>query len=155
MPKAFLPFKAYSFAEDATVPRFDDSRPLVVYDGVCILCSGFIKFVLKHDHAQKFHFTAAQSPLGQALFQHYRLDPVNFETNLLVYNGQAYARLDAFTTIMSLLPLPVRLLSLARFIPSPLDRWFYESIAKNRYRIFGRSESCMVPTPDIRKRFID
>ncbi|WP_083921867.1 thiol-disulfide oxidoreductase DCC family protein [Kiloniella laminariae] len=155
MFKAFLPFEAYSFADDATVPRFDDSRPLIVYDGVCILCSGFIKFVLKHDHDQKFRFTAAQSDLGQALFRHYGLDPVNFETNLLIHKGQAYARLSAFTTITSLLPFPVRLFSLTRFIPPPLDRWFYESIAKNRYRIFGRSNNCMIPTPDIRERFID
>lgn len=145
----------YSYRDDPSVPNFDDSRPLLVYDDVCVLCSGFIKFVIKHDSEKKFQFTAGQSKLGQALFRHYNLDTVNFETNLLISKGRAYGKMSAFSNCMSLLPYPARILSFSGLIPSPLDNWLYDRIAQNRYSFFGKSESCLVPTDDLKRRFLE
>jgi len=77
-------FGAYSYRDDAGVPAFDDSRPLVVFDGACVLCSGFARHVLRQDAAGRFLLTATQMSLGAALMRHYGLDPDNPETNHLV-----------------------------------------------------------------------
>lgn len=71
-----------------------------MFDGVCVLCSGFARFVAARNPDGRFRFTAAQSPLGQALFRHFGLDPVNYETNLLIADGRAFAKMDAFVEIM-------------------------------------------------------
>ena len=82
----------YSYRNDPTVPAFEDDRPIIVFDGHCVLCSRFARFVLRHDRRAVFRLMAAQSPLGQALYRHYRLDPVNFETNLLIDGGRAWSQ---------------------------------------------------------------
>ena len=85
----------YSYRADPAVPAFPDDKVLVVFDGVCVLCSGFAKFILKRDRAFAFRMTTAQSPLGQALYRHYGLDTEEFETNLVIADGRAYAKLDS------------------------------------------------------------
>mgnify|MGYP000035306474 FL=1 len=149
-----LPFKDYSYRDDIQVSDFNDENPIIVFDGECALCSAFIQFVIRHDQQEEFQFTAGQSNLGQALFLHYELDNVNFETNLLISKGRAYAKMSAFSQTTSLLPYPAKFLSLAKLIPSPLDNWLYDVIAKNRYRLFGQADSCLLPDSNIKKRLI-
>ena len=146
--------RPYSFRDDDAVPRFDDRHPLIVYDGICVLCSRFVRFVVRRDRTARFRFTAAQSPLGQALYRHYGLDPVVFETNLLIADGRMHARMGAFARVMARLPWPWRALAVARLLPGPVGRWLYDRVASNRYRLFGRLDTCMVPDPDVRSRFI-
>ena len=85
----------YSYRSDPSVPPFPDDRALLVFDGVCVLCSGRRRFILKRDRARRFRFATAQSPLGQALFRHYGLDAQTFETNLVLIDGRAYGKLDS------------------------------------------------------------
>ena len=84
----------YSYRSDPSVPPFPDDSALLVFDGVCVLCSATARFILKRDRAQRFRFATAQSPLGQALFRHYGLDAQTFETNLVLFEGRAYGKLD-------------------------------------------------------------
>src|SRR5688500_1824381 len=84
---------AYSYHGDPAVPAFPDDKALVVFDGVCVLCSGFARFILKRDRDFAFRLATAQSPLGQALFRHYGLDAREFETNLVLADGLAYGKL--------------------------------------------------------------
>lgn len=147
-------FSPFSYRDDADVPDFPDSRPLIVFDGVCVLCTGFAKFVLTHDRKQQFLLTTAQSKLGQALFRHYSLDPVNFETKLLIMEGRASGKLKGFAEIMTQLDGPWRLLSALRYMPKSPGDWIYDRIAQNRYQLFGRHENCMVPEPEWRTRII-
>lgn len=144
----------YSYRADSFVSAFDDSAPLIVFDGVCVLCSGFVRFVLRHDRRKRFRFTLAQGALGQSLYRHYRLDPVEFETNLVIRDGVVYTKLAALAAVLDELGGIWKPLVLIRFIPQPLSDWLYDRIAKNRYRVFGRTEYCMVPSADIRDRFI-
>ncbi|UOA28200.1 DCC1-like thiol-disulfide oxidoreductase family protein [Pseudosulfitobacter sp. DSM 107133] len=130
-------------------------RDLIVFDGECVLCSGFFRFVLRHDHAERFSFATAQSPLGQALYRALDLNPTEFQTNLVIVNGRIHENLDSFAAAMSALGWPWRALSVVRFIPAPIRHPLYRAIARNRYRLFGRYESCVLPTPDVRARFID
>ncbi|WP_085909576.1 thiol-disulfide oxidoreductase DCC family protein [Kiloniella majae] len=150
-----LLFKNYSYRDDPNVTDFDDSRPIIVFDGECALCSAFIQFVIRHDKFEEFQFTTGQSSLGQALFQHYDLDTVNFETNLLISKGSAYAKMSAFSQTTSLLPYPAKFFSLAKYLPSPMGNWLYDLIARNRYRLFGRADSCLLPDSNLKKRLIE
>lgn len=146
--------KPYSFRADPGVPNFPDERPLIVFDGVCVLCSGFAKFVMARDRDQEYLFTAAQSKLGQALFRHYGLNPFDFETNLLIDRGIVYGRLAAMSLILRRLGWPWRAAMGLLRLPEPIGRWLYERIARNRYKLFGRRKACWVPTPELRSRVI-
>ena len=144
----------YSYRTDPAVPAFPDNKALVVFDGVCVLCSGFARFILKRDHAFVFRLTTAQSPLGQALFRHYGLDTEMLETNLVLIDGRPYTKLDTVPAVAERLGGGWRLLAVLRAIPRPIGDWLYDRIARNRYRLFGRHDSCMMPEPQWRERFI-
>ena len=90
---------AYSYRRDPNVPAFSDEHPVIVYDGVCVLCSGSIRVIARGDRAGRFRFMSAQTLTGQALYRHYGLDPVDFETVMLVDNGRAYGKLDMITQV--------------------------------------------------------
>jgi predicted DCC family thiol-disulfide oxidoreductase YuxK len=143
-----------SYRSDPAVPPFPDDKALVVFDGVCVLCSGFARFILQRDRDFAFRLTTAQSPLGQALYRHYGLDPDEFESNLVLADGRAYAKLDTVTVLAKRLGGPWRALGLLRLIPRFLGDWIYDRIARNRYALFGRTEHCMLPLPEWRERFI-
>ena len=147
-------FAPYSYAADPAVPPFPADRPLIVFDGVCVLCSGFARFVARHDRAGEFRFTAAQSPLGTALYRHYGLDSVNYETNLLIADGRAFGKLQAFAGIMARLPAPWRGARAVAVLPQRPGDWLYDRIARNRYRLFGRTEACVLPDASWRDRLI-
>jgi predicted DCC family thiol-disulfide oxidoreductase YuxK len=127
---------------------------LIVFDGVCVLCSGFFKFMLRHDNQRRFAFATAQSDLGQALYRALNLPTDAFETNLILTNGMVYQRLDAFCAAMGHLGLPWRALASLRHLPTTPKDPAYHLIARNRYRLFGRTETCLMPSPDLRSRFL-
>ncbi len=147
--------EAYSYRGDARVPGFDDTRALIVYDGVCVLCSTTMRRIAERDREGHFLFASAQSPLGQALFEHYGLDPVAFETVLLLRAGRAYGKLDMAREIAEVLGGPWRMVKAFRVLPRWLQDFAYDLVAKNRYRLFGRAEACMVPDASWRARVID
>jgi predicted DCC family thiol-disulfide oxidoreductase YuxK len=128
---------------------------LIVFDGECVLCSHFFQFMLRHDTAQRFSFATAQSELGQRLYRELGLSTDDFETKLVIVDGQTYQRLDGFAAAMRALPGPCWILGLCRFLPGFLKDPLYYAIARNRYRIFGRAKTCMVPGPEVQARFLD
>ena len=95
------------------------------------------------------------SPLGQALYRHFGLDPVNYETNLLLADGRDFAKLEAFTGIMRRLGLPWSLVRAADALPSLVSDRLYDAIARNRYRVFGRRDVCILPDASWRDRVIE
>lgn len=155
LPRRLAAAAPYSYRADPAVPAFADDKALVVFDGVCVLCSGFARFILKRDARFAFRLTTAQSALGQALYRHYGLDPGTFESNLVLADGRACAKLDTVAAVGARLGGPWRALALARLVPRALGDRLYDLVARNRYRLFGRTESCMLPPPQWRDRFID
>lgn len=145
----------YSWRGDPAVPPFPDDGALLVFDGVCVLCSRAARFVLKRDRTGVFRLATAQSPLGQALYRHFGLDPEAFETNLVLWQGRAYAKLDSVAVTGRLIGGRWRLLSLLALLPRALGDWLYDRVARNRYALFGRTERCMLPPPEWRDRFIE
>ncbi|CAN7171755.1 thiol-disulfide oxidoreductase DCC family protein [Pararhizobium sp. LjRoot238] len=145
---------AYSYRSDPAVPAFADDHALIVFDGECIFCSGWVNFVLRHDSQGRYRFITAQSPLGEALYRHYWLDSRSYETNILIENGVAFLKSEGTLRMAAGLGLPWSLSSAMRIIPRALRDPLYELVARNRYRIAGRRNACFVPTPEHRSRFI-
>jgi predicted DCC family thiol-disulfide oxidoreductase YuxK len=144
----------YSYRSDPAVPAFPDDKALVVFDGVCVLCSGFAKFILNRDTRFAFRLATAQSPLGQALYRHYGLDPDQLESNLVLADGRAHVKLDTVAVAGERLGGLWRALAILRLVPRSVGDWLYDCIACNRYRLFGRNAHCLIPPPQWRDRFI-
>lgn len=145
---------AYSYRTDPAVPGFADDHPVIVFDGECIFCSGWVNFVLRHDKHGRYRFISAQSPLGQALYRHYGLDSRSFETNILLEDGIAHLKSEGSLRMAAGLGFPWRLACLLRVLPRRIRDPLYERVARNRYRIAGRRTACFVPAPEHRARFL-
>lgn len=144
----------FSYRDDPAVPHFPDDRPIVVFDGKCVLCSRFAQFVMRRDRAAKFRLLAAQSSLGDALYRHFGLEPVNYETYILLQDGVAYLRSEAAIRILEGLGLPWRLASICRVCPLSVRDRLYDFIARHRLNWFGATPACYVPRAAEADRFL-
>lgn len=127
---------------------------LILFDGVCVFCSRWVAFVIARDREAAFRFMPIQSDGGRALAAKLGIDAEDPETNAVVIDGIAHCKSDAALEVLARLP-GWSWTRLCRLAPRPLRDWLYDRIARNRYRIFGRREACMVPSPDVRARFLD
>ncbi len=126
---------------------------LILFDGVCVLCSRSVQFVIERDGDRWFRFTPIQSPFGRALAERLGISPEMPETNAVILRGRAYFKADSAIEVLQRLPRRswVCALSLA---PRSLRDFIYDCVAQRRYRLFGRTDRCMVSTPDISARFV-
>ncbi|MFN4092368.1 MAG: thiol-disulfide oxidoreductase DCC family protein [Brevundimonas sp.] len=129
---------AYSYRDDPAVPSFPDDRPLILFDGNCVLCSGSARFILRHDRAGRFRLAPVQSPLGRALLAHYGVDPADPSTMLLIENGGARQRSDAVLRIAAGLPAPISAASILRLLPIGWRDAVYLWVARRRRRLAGQ-----------------
>lgn len=127
---------------------------VVIFDGVCNLCAHSVRFILDHEANDALRFTPLQSPAGARLMRELGLDPDDAKTFVLIADGKAHTRSDAAIRVARHLRGGWKLLGAIRIIPRPLRDWAYDIVARNRYRWFGRFDTCMAPTPELRARFI-
>ncbi len=127
---------------------------LILFDGVCVLCAGWVQFVLKRDAEKRFRFTSIQSPYGQALAKRFGISVDAPETNAVIIGGAAHFKSDSALAALSDLPR-WRWTRALRSIPKAWRDWCYDRIARNRYRLFGKSETCLMPAPELKARFIE
>jgi predicted DCC family thiol-disulfide oxidoreductase YuxK len=127
---------------------------VILFDGVCIFCSRWVRFVAARDTAARFRFTAIQSPYGTRLAQALGIDADDPDTNAVVHGGVAYSKSDGALTVLSCLPgwSWVRVLFA---VPKFIRDGVYNVVARNRYRIFGKYEKCLVPDEGLRARVIE
>jgi predicted DCC family thiol-disulfide oxidoreductase YuxK len=144
----------YDYRADPAVPPFADDRPVIIFDGQCVLCCSFAQFILRTDREHHFRLLAAQSALGTALYRHFGLNPVQYETYILLENGNAFFRSEATIRIFAGLGLPWRLAMAGRVIPRTVRDPVYDFIARHRLRWFGARDTCYVPKPSDADRFI-
>ena len=131
------------------------THPTLLFDGVCNLCSGSVQFILKRDPKGAFRFASLQSEVGRKLMTEHGLDPEALSSVVLIENGRAYQESSAALRIARHMAGAWKLLRVLAVIPRPLRDAIYRLIARNRYRWFGKSESCWLPTPELRARFLD
>lgn len=144
----------YSWRDDATVPPFPDDRPILIFDGHCVLCSSFAQFILRHDRRRRFRLLAAQTPLGVALYRHFGLDPVDYDTNILIEEGRAWQKSESSIRVFERLGFPWSLMTASRVLPRPVRDRLYGTIARNRLRWFGTRATCYLPDPSEADRFL-
>lgn len=134
-------------------PQLRD-HPILLFDGVCALCNHTVRFLIHRDPNSILRFVALESPLGQQLLARHNA-PANPDGIILLSNNILYHRTDAFTHALSLLHRPwPAIAALLRLTPRFLKEFVYRQIARHRYRIFGRYDTCPIPTPDERSRII-
>jgi len=132
--------------------RYDN---LVLFDGVCNLCTHSVRFILAHEAEPLFRFAPVQSAAGIRLLRELGQDPHDVETFVVIADGKAYLRSDAAIRIAPHLRGAWRWLGAVKIVPRPIRDWVYDLVARNRYRWFGRTDECMVPAAEIRARFIE
>jgi predicted DCC family thiol-disulfide oxidoreductase YuxK len=135
--------------------------PIVLYDGVCGLCNRLVQFLLKHDKRSRLRFASLQSDFAAKVLQRHRIDPKDLDTMHLIENYEQpgeriLQRSDAIVRAgRELEGFWGALAAVASVVPRALRDPFYRFVARNRYRVFGKYDTCMLPEPNQRSRFLD
>ena len=133
----------------------DPGTILILFDGVCNLCNGTVQFIIKRDPEGKFKFASLQSDFGRSQLQRFNLNQDILHSIVVVDGDQVLERSDAALRIAKHLGNPWKALTLFKILPKFFRDACYNLIATNRYRIFGKQDSCMIPTPERKERFVD
>jgi len=127
---------------------------LVLFDGVCNMCNGIVQFLIRHDPKGQFHFAALQSETGRQTLQRFGLGTDAMATMVLVEDAHCFTHSDAALRIAAMLGGFWGIFAVLRLIPRPWRDRAYRFVVDHRYRWFGKRDSCMVPTPELRARFL-
>lgn len=130
-------------------------KKIILFDGVCNLCNSAVQFVIRHDKKDVFRFVALQSELGQNILKHIGIDPKYIDSVILYEPGVAYYyKSAAAIEIAKNLGGFWHLGTVFRVIPTGISNQVYDYIAKNRYKWYGKKDSCMVPSPELESKFL-
>jgi predicted DCC family thiol-disulfide oxidoreductase YuxK len=138
----------------AALAAIANGQPIMLFDGVCNLCSGSVRFAIARDPAANLRFAPIQSALGRDFLRRRGLPTDEFETFYLIDNGRVFEKSAGVLRMAGYLRWPWPLLKAIRIVPRPLRDWLYDRVARNRYRLFGRREACLAPTAEIVDRFL-
>ncbi|PZR21869.1 MAG: thiol-disulfide oxidoreductase [Flavobacterium psychrophilum] len=135
--------------------NFPKDKKIILFDGVCNLCDNTVQFIIKHDKNDIFRFVALQSDLGQKIVNYIGLDTSKMDSIILYEPGQAYYyKSQAALKIAKELSGIYSWLSIFKILPSGLSDKVYDYIAKNRYKWYGKKDECMLPTPEMKAKFL-
>jgi predicted DCC family thiol-disulfide oxidoreductase YuxK len=128
---------------------------IILFDGICNLCSGSVQFIIKRDPTAYFKFASLQSDFGQQLLQKFGLDQKSFHSIILIQDDKVYQRSDAALKIARRLTGGWPMLYAFNILPRFLRDGVYNLISRNRYKLFGKKDACWIPTPELKSRFKD
>ena len=132
----------------------DNTSYILLFDGVCNLCTGIVKFIIKNDKKEVFRFAALQSQSGQALLKKLNLPATDFDTFVLIIGDQYYTKSTAVLHVLKALGGLWEVLYVYIVFPESMRDFIYDIVARTRYRVFGKKETCLVPSPEIKDRFL-
>ncbi|MBF1803336.1 thiol-disulfide oxidoreductase DCC family protein [Alcanivorax sp. ST75FaO-1] len=135
-------------------PKIPPEDRVVLFDGVCRLCSFWARFLIRFDKKRRFKLATVQSPDGQAILESHGFSKDYYKTMLLVEGGNVYTKSSAFFRVMFRLPWPWPFVCIGWVVPSVIRDWLYDRVALNRYKLFGRHEACVIPDKDHESRFL-
>ena len=130
-------------------------HPVILFDGVCNLCNSSVQYVIKHDPEHIFRFASLQSPFGQKFLSDNHLSSNNINSFILFSNNKIYTRSTAALQVAKRLKGLMKLLYFFMIVPGFIRDGVYNIIAKNRYKWFGKEETCWLPTPELKNLFLD
>jgi len=131
------------------------SHPVILFDGVCNLCSGGVQFIIKHDPTHRFRFASLQSEFGQHVLHQFNLAMTEFDSIILLENGIVYTKSNAALRVAKKLTGAWSALYAFMIVPQFIRNAVYDLAARNRYKWFGKKEACWIPTPELKDLFID
>jgi predicted DCC family thiol-disulfide oxidoreductase YuxK len=129
-------------------------KKIILFDGVCNLCNSAVLFVIKRDTKDQFRFAALQSEIGQSLAKKHQLDTTQVDSIVLIMKDRVFIKSSAALHISRYLSGAYPLLFLFIIIPSFIRNWVYDYVAKNRYRWYGKKDQCMIPTKELKSKFL-
>jgi predicted DCC family thiol-disulfide oxidoreductase YuxK len=145
-----------NFADLSKAPEaVKQNEHIIMFDGVCNLCEGWTKFVIKRDKAARFKFVSVQSAAGKTILQWLGMPTDDVKTMVYLNKGAPAFESLAFLDIIKQLPWPWSWLSILRYFPACIRNGCYRLIADNRYSMFGRKDACMIPEPSVQQRFLE
>ena len=130
------------------------NKQIILFDGVCNFCNASINFIIDHDPEKRFKFAPLQSEIGQDILRKFNKNTEDFDSVILLKNNTLYQKSDAALEITKHLSGFWKYLAVFNIFPTSFLNFFYDIVAKNRYRIFGKTDSCRIPTPELRERFL-
>ena len=132
-----------------------ENKKIILFDGVCNLCNSSVQFVIQHDEKDIFRFVALQSDLGKEIIKHIGIDATKIDSIILYEPGIAYYyKSNATIKIAETLGEFLSMIWIFKILPLSIRDLVYDYIAKNRYKWYGKKESCMLPTPEIQSKFL-
>jgi predicted DCC family thiol-disulfide oxidoreductase YuxK len=140
--------------QNPSLPVGDPGGPIILFDAECVLCSTNAQFVLKHDKIGHFRLASMQSNIGATIYRKHGLDPKDPISMLVVEDDRIRQDSDAILSIYERLGLPWRLLGILRIVPTFLRDPAYRWVARNRYRLFGKRETCWMAPPEYKHRLL-
>ncbi len=136
------------------MPIMSDNHPVVLFDGVCNFCNDTVNIIIKLDKKGVFKFAPLQSDIGQRYLESFGHSNKDLSTVVLISDGNLYTKSDAALHALKHLGGIWHCLRIFTIVPRPIRNAVYDFIAKNRYKWFGKKDECMVPTPEVRARFL-
>jgi len=131
-----------------------DSHSIILFDGICNFCNSSVNFIIKRDKENIFRFASLQSETGQKFLTEYNFSHTKFDTIILIENGKLYTRSSAALRIAKCLSGMWKLFYIFIIIPNPIRNYLYDLLSRNRYKWFGKRDSCRVPTEKEKSKFI-
>lgn len=138
------------------ISKVPTDKQLILFDGVCNLCNSSVLYVIKRDKKDKFLFAPLQSDIGKTIINKFQIDTDNTDS-ILLYNPKNESlsyKSSAALHVAKQLGFPINILSVFLIIPTFISNWVYDYIAKNRYKWYGKKDVCMIPTPELKSKFI-
>ncbi len=129
-------------------------NPVILFDGICNLCSGIVKFIIRRDRHEKFRFAALQSDRGLTIIKRYNIRPQTMTTFIFIQGDTWFVKSTAALQVFRAMGGIWKMLYIFILIPRPIRDFLYDIVAKTRYTLFGTRDSCMVPDSKVRSRFL-
>jgi len=129
-------------------------KKIILFDGVCNLCNSSVTFVIQRDKKDLFRFAALQEPAGQLLIEKHQIDISKTDSIILIDGDKAYVKSTAALKVARHLGGAYPLLYGFMIVPNFIRNWVYDYVAKNRYKWYGKKDSCMIPTPELKSKFL-
>lgn len=131
-----------------------ETQSIILFDGVCNFCNGSVNFIIERDSRNRFKFAPLQSDAGQGLLSQHGLNSLDLDSVVLIEDNQTFMRSTAALRVAKHLDGWWSWFSMFLIVPAPIRDFFYKLFAKYRYKLFGKTEACMMPTPELRARFL-
>lgn len=128
---------------------------IVLFDEICVLCNGWAKFLIQHDMQARFKLASVQSALGQEILKYYAMPTDHFDTMFVIKNAQLYSESTAFLKVIQEIKFPFSILKIGYVIPKFIRDFLYRRVALNRYRLFGKTDHCLLPSVQNKKHFLE